>query len=138
MENGNLEQPLASRLRKPGDWQGTAMIPVSGVSAIFAFERGDGGAPEVWAEPVLAWVMAERRYGEDESRTTFFGLALLTTANPGLYAPPEACETIHGTRGCHIGYTRGSMADSNSHSWDDVAADHLRRCRRRRSALETP
>jgi hypothetical protein len=123
---------MDSRLQKAGDWQGTMMVPASDTWAVFGFLNQQGEGLEIWAEQVLAWVMADCRYASDEFGTVFYGLSLQSTRRGAIFRGPEICEAIHDKRGCHLGYSKATLADADTEPWQQAAAEHMRRCRRRR------
>jgi hypothetical protein len=126
---------MEGHLRKEGDWQGTTLIPANDTWAVFAFmgERDQG--LEIWTEQMLGWVMAERRYASDEFGTVFYGLSLQSTKRGEIYRGPDICEALHDKRGCHLGYSKNSLADADTQAWQEAAGEHMRRCRRRRAAV---
>jgi len=124
------------RLQKPGEWQGTALVPVgSDTWAVFAFMSQDNGSVDIWAEQVLGWVMADRRFTADELGTVFYGLSLQSTRRSEVYRGPDICEGLHDKRGCHIGYSKNALAPSSAEAWQQAAREHMKRCQRRRAAM---
>lgn len=125
---------MESCLQNVGDWQGTTMVSASDTWAVFGFMGPERAGAEIWTEQVLAWVMADHRFTADKLGTVFYGLSLQSTRRGDIFRGPDICEAIHDRRGCHLGYSRISLADADTQPWQEAAAEHMKRCRRRRAA----
>jgi hypothetical protein len=125
---------MESHLQKARDWQGAAMVPATDTWAVFGFMNQQGDGLELWAEQVLAWVMADRRYAADEFGTVFYGLSLQSTERAEVFRGPNICEALHDKRGCHLGYSKSALGDWDTQPWRLAAGEHMQRCRRRRAA----
>ena len=105
---------LADRQR----FRGQAIVAAPGWQAVYG--AGEGEEPEVWAEPLVCWMLVEQA-SSSQHASAIVGVTLDDTGRA-----TAVCELEHWPDGRHfLGYTE-AFADEGR--WMQDARDHIRTC----------